>query len=167
MIYFTADTHFGHTNIIKHCNRPFASVDAMDEVLIGTINNTVGTHDTLYVLGDFAWRQADGYLLQITCDHVHLITGNHDRHSNLFRTERESAYLKEGKGLYLSHYPHVSWPMKTHGSIHLYGHTHGNIEDELDCIWPGRRSMDVGVDNAYLLYGRYQPISLDEVLTRF
>jgi len=34
MIFFTADLHFGHENIIKHCNRPFKSADEMDAMLI-------------------------------------------------------------------------------------------------------------------------------------
>ena len=28
MIYFTADTHFGHANIVKMCQRPYPDVDA-------------------------------------------------------------------------------------------------------------------------------------------
>ncbi len=34
MWYFTADEHYGHANIIEHCDRPFDSVEAMDEALI-------------------------------------------------------------------------------------------------------------------------------------
>lgn len=34
MIYYTADPHFGHRNILAHCNRPFSSVEEMDKALI-------------------------------------------------------------------------------------------------------------------------------------
>ena len=32
--YFTADLHFGHSNIIRHCGRPFCSVEEMDQALL-------------------------------------------------------------------------------------------------------------------------------------
>ena len=32
--FFTADEHYGHTNIIKYCDRPFTSVEEMDAEII-------------------------------------------------------------------------------------------------------------------------------------
>ena len=36
-VYFTADSHFGHANIIKHCDRPFESVEKMYEEIIARL----------------------------------------------------------------------------------------------------------------------------------
>ena len=52
MTYFTSDLHFGHSNIIKLCNRPFADVESMDAALIENWNKKVKKNDTVYVLGD-------------------------------------------------------------------------------------------------------------------
>lgn len=53
MIYFTADTHFGHENIIHHCTRPFANAGEMDAALVAAWNGEVSTNDVVYHLGDF------------------------------------------------------------------------------------------------------------------
>ena len=47
MIYFIADTHFGHENVIKFCDRPFACADEMNEALISNWNERVNGNDTV------------------------------------------------------------------------------------------------------------------------
>ena len=34
MIYFTADTHFGHANIVKRCEWPYPDIESMNEAMI-------------------------------------------------------------------------------------------------------------------------------------
>ena len=54
--FFTSDLHFGHENVIKFDERPFNSVEEMDEELIKRWNNKVGKGDIVYVLGDLIWK---------------------------------------------------------------------------------------------------------------
>lgn len=92
MIYFTSDQHFYHANIIKYCNRPFAtpaeiehgtiseiSVFAMNHTMLENFNSVVKPGDTVYHLGDFALahRAVTVFLPQMNGEH-HLIAGNHD-----------------------------------------------------------------------------------------
>ena len=54
MRFFTADLHLGHANIIGFCDRPFASVEAMNDALLANWADTVGEDDEIWVLGDVA-----------------------------------------------------------------------------------------------------------------
>lgn len=53
-IWFTSDTHFGHANIIKYCNRPYKDTEEMNADLIKRWNSTVGKDDLVWHLGDFS-----------------------------------------------------------------------------------------------------------------
>src|SRR5690606_36562794 len=52
-VWFTSDHHFGHANIIKFCNRPYADADEMDRALVEKWNDVVGPDDMVFHLGDF------------------------------------------------------------------------------------------------------------------
>jgi hypothetical protein len=78
--WFTADTHFGHSNIIRHCTRPFGTVEEMDASLIATWNAVVRKDDDIWHLGDFAYRAAKApadYLRRLN-GRKHFVWGNHD-----------------------------------------------------------------------------------------
>lgn len=58
-IFYIADTHFNHSNIIGFDNRPFSSVEEMNETLIHNWNSVVKHGDQVYILGDFCWSRCN------------------------------------------------------------------------------------------------------------
>ena len=78
--YFISDCHFGHKNIIKYCNRPYSSIEEMDEDLINRWNKKVHKNDIIYIVGDlfyFSIENAKSVLDRLK-GRKHLIRGNHD-----------------------------------------------------------------------------------------
>jgi len=171
MIWFSSDFHLGHTNIVgpkvskwPKGYRTFDSVQEMDSTIINTINNYVQYDDTLYFLGDFTFspQWIRGYRTRILVQEFHLLRGNHDKKvyndTDFFTSISDVMLLTEGKEtIFMSHYAHRVWPHSHHGSIHLYGHSHGSLP-------PQGKSLDVGIDSAYQLFGEYRPFSLEEVI---
>lgn len=171
MIWFTSDTHFGHSNIAgpgvsnwEDGYRDFKSVSAMDVELLKQLNNSVAPDDTLYFLGDFCFKgDIRAYRDRIACKNIVFIKGNHDKKRDIALVfEHCYDYVEEdfdGTKFVMLHYAMRIWNKSHHGSIHLYGHSHSKLEGE---DWG--RSMDVGVDNAYRMYGVYCPFSLDTIM---
>jgi calcineurin-like phosphoesterase family protein len=180
MIYFSADQHLGHGRIIQYCNRPFNDVHEMNKTILDNINEVVKQDDTLYILGDFCFKGKKplDYRLRINCLDVHLILGNHDRRKDFYPDEQtvdmqgfsSVQEVKEithcNQRIYLSHYPHRSWPASHKGSWMLYGHVHSKLDHE-DRI-SNRLTLDVGVDNC-ANYGKPfgQPFSFKEIQQLF
>ena len=73
--------HFGHANIIRYCNRPFADVTAMNAALVKNWNEVVGPDDEVWVLGDVALGSIHDMLALVRglAGHKVLVAGNHDR----------------------------------------------------------------------------------------
>ena len=178
MIWFTSDKHCGHRNLVraistwtdKESCRNFSSVEEMDDVILNGINRFVNPCDRLYDLGDHAMGPKEhhqAYLDRIHCKNIIFIRGNHDSKTTvaLFKeTYTETMVCHDGYKFYLKHHALAIWPRMSEGVIHLYGHSHGKAEEYLDKAFPGRRSMDVGVDNAYRLFGEYRPFNLNEII---
>lgn len=165
--FYTADPHFEHEGVMPMSHRVFASIEDHNDAILDGINSTVGKHDRLFMLGDIAWRGGTSWFSGIVCKNLHLIYGNHDQAKigRLFKTAEDVAEVKIGEHYtWLSHYPHCYWPRSHYGSFHLYGHMHAAREKFLDALFPGRRSMDCGVDNAKRLLGEYRPFSEGEII---
>ena len=114
MIFFTSDLHLGHENCIRLCNRPFSSIEEMDETLIENWNHKVTGKDTVYILGDLIYRSQkppEEYLRRLR-GKKHLILGNHDRGwirscqmERFFESVNNLLYVADGKRQYtLCHY---------------------------------------------------------------
>lgn len=176
-IWFTGDQHFGHANIIKYTNRPFASVEEMDAELIRRWNEVVKSDDIVLHLGDFAlggWQDARNYFCRLKGKIA--VLGNiwhHDKrwldYDGAFYSYNEQrveiyppmvvAELHDGNprplSIVLCHYPFAEWDGKHHGAIHLHGHSHGKHKAD-GLIW------DVGVDA-----NNFYPVSLENIGKRY
>ena len=81
-VFFTSDTHFGHQNIIRFCNRPWATIAEHDQALIDNWNDTVLEDAVVFHLGDFSYK-GGGFptirnLKGLLHGQIVLISGNHD-----------------------------------------------------------------------------------------
>lgn len=168
-IFFTADTHFMHDNIIEYSKRPFTSIADMTDAIITNWNAMVGPGDIVYHLGDFALTygkrdvQAVDDLLKRLNGNKWLIKGNHDRDAVTknprWTMVKDYHELKIDMGgvhrqrIVLFHYCLKTWDQQHRGSFMLHGHSHGGLSDI------GGKVMDVGVD-----CNNYKPVSIDDVV---
>lgn len=171
MVYFTADTHFGHGNVIRYGNRPFQTAAEMDETLLRNWNRRVGPEDEIYILGDFTLKGpllANAYLEKLQ-GRKYLVRGNHDafvdraafcrKHFRWIRDYYEMTW--EGHRFVLCHYPLLSWNGMRKGAFQLHGHQHNPPRYNEDNRALGIARFDVGVDALAMV-----PVSA-EALLRF
>ena len=81
MIWFSADFHLSHKNIIKYCNRPFDSIEEMNEVIVQNFNEVVHPGDTIILAGDLCLSHrpatAQKWLKRLNGQKI-VLRGNHD-----------------------------------------------------------------------------------------
>ena len=183
MIFFCADTHFGHKNLVKGQTtwddnsgcRDFKTVDEMNQALVDNINKVVKPNDHLYHAGDWAFGRGDKNIIefreQINCKNIFLFTGNHD-----YRIQSESSELRKlftkvrlkgslrinGQDVVINHFPELIWDKHHHGAIHLYGHCHNSLNSQewLHDAFHSRKCMDIGIDT----HPEFRPYHFDEIM---
>lgn len=179
-VWFTSDLHFGHKNIIKYCDRPFADsvtgVTEMNWAIVNNFNSLVQPDDLVYFLGDIAMgaiAESLKYVKHMNGKFKYLVPGNHDRcfknpdkakmYEDVgFQILPDSTYINF-QGFFageICHFPFVGDEYDTrykeerpvdNGQWLLHGHIHGKWRKN-------GRMIDVGID----AHGGF-PVSLEEI----
>lgn len=133
-IYLWSDIHFGHTNIIRYCNRPFGSVAEMNAGLIENYKNVVQPNDIVIWGGDIGFMKVHilNDMIKDLPGYKILIMGNHDFHRNGIRYEYECfdeqhiclELLYNSTKLWITHYPLQFVP---EGVFNIHGHIHDKL----------------------------------------
>lgn len=176
-VFFTADTHFFHQNIINYSSRPFHSVEEMNQGLVERWNKVVKPNDAVYHLGDFTLTSrvelVDQILGQLNGT-IRLVKGNHDNWVKKLDKLKNHGKIKWVKDyverwfnvhnqkykIVMCHFPLLSWHGSHwgsgRGSIMLHGHTHGSVQRFNQNV----RRLDVGVD-----VHDWYPVNLETVIS--
>ena len=130
-LFFTADTHFGHENMIKYERCQFASTEDMDATIIKNWNNVVSKRDKVIVAGDVSFynKEKTAEIIQQLNGKKVLVKGNHDKRNNSWWADVGFSEV--------SNYPIIckEWIIVQHEPptyindampfFWIYGHTHG------------------------------------------
>ena len=142
-----SDTHFYHSKILGYCQRPFETVEEMNEVLIKNWNSVINEDDIVYILGDFCFGNKE-MLREIVSQlkgRKILILGNHDRLT-------KGAYLDVGfetvtknpmivdEDFILSHHP-------LQGDLGRFYNIHGHKHKLPSEAQFSPKHFDIGVDD--------------------
>lgn len=176
MIYYIADLHLGHKNVLRFDNRPFSDIDEMEEVIVRNWNDRVKEEDTVYVLGDAFWKNEANSVMAFERlnGHKHLIRGNHDRvHGRLGRCWESIEHYREITDdetlVVMSHYPIMFYKNELYGAVMLHGHVHVSHEAALVEKWK-QEQWDHGIPTRIINVGCmmdymcYTPRTLKELL---
>ncbi len=182
MLYFIADTHFFHKNIIKL--NPRKRKPGFEEKILTSLLKTLKPEDSLFVVGDFIWEFKEEFVKTWNAipGKKFLIKGNHDEWIGkdalllFFEKIYEFFTIVEigKKKILLCHYPAVDlrtrrfkelqqkateiyWSYNC--SLLLHGHVHWNPYGVLcGCHLKRVKCINVNVE-----FTNYKPVSLEEL----
>jgi len=171
-VWFTADTHFCHGNIVRFSGRPFKDAAQMNEEFIRRWNETVPKDGTVFHLGDFCLgggREWDDIVRRLN-GKIYLILGNHDfrniKKSFMSRFEMVTQQMTirvGGQSIILNHNPFLAYGGAYRDTWQLFGHVHSGPLSNTGLDLPRLKMLfplqyDVGVDN-----NDFRPVSFHEV----
>ena len=157
---FWSDPHFGHANIIKYAERPFANVPEMHREMIARYNEVVPKDGVCLWVGDcfFCGFEESREILSKLNGTKLLVIGNHDRGAGRM-AEMGFALVTDtlmmhiaGRTVRVSHYPYEGAtedrrhldkrPPRYKGEVLLHGHTHAKKRRDGNMIHVGVDAWD-------------------------
>jgi len=156
MIWFTADPHFDHENIIEYCKRPFKNIGEMNRVIVGRHNSKVCPTDIVYFIGDISLSKSP-FLIERFVNRLNgikfLILGNHDKLNPFDYVDMGFVSVHtslEKEGIVMVHDPAISCVDRS--KTFLCGHIHELFKVQKNVI-------NVGVD-----VWDFFPVSLEQIM---
>lgn len=158
-VWVWSDLHFGHKNIIRFSDRPFANLEDMENQLVANFNECVGENDTSIWVGDVAF-QADSIsneLLNKCNGYKILVIGNHDfNHKKLRKLDFDETHLVYFvDGQYPLGFTHFPIYHMLEGVINIHGHQHVGPQH-----WSDRSDQHINVNCEF--HG-YKPVTLKQL----
>lgn len=162
--WIISDTHFGHYNMIKLCNRPLN----FNEKIFNNWERNVGYDEKILHLGDIAiwFGPLKDMWLNLVDDlpgDRYLILGNHDeRPKEDYMWWGWTVYDPfieriENTNIFFSHEPQ---PPSENWDINIHGHVHNNAHrDDYDFDWSGPEYINMSVEVT-----DYKPMRLRDIL---
>ena len=182
-IYFCSDLHYNHKNAISFGNRPFNDVSEMNNSILNEIQSTITPGDILFTLGDDFWEVKENDIINILdsipTTKLYKIMGNHDKYGyymgggkvgkkyKVLADLLDISIKKDGAiyNLALCHYPIWDYNRMFHGALHLFGHVHGNLDEELRDN--PKLMVDVGYDGQLAKRAGSFLIKFEDILDYF
>lgn len=160
-VYLISDTHFGHSNIINYCSRPFGSVEEMDKEIIKRWNNTISKNDIVYHLGDFAFGNKEYIekIFKLLNGRIRLILGNHDSYNVKKYIEIGFDRVYDKPIIYNDFFILSHKPIELLNQDSVFANIYGHIHNDLQYQWITARSFNVSADVI-----NFTPIQFDKIL---
>jgi len=192
-LFFSADYHLDHANIIRYSNRPVIRDgdvdeivddwisddvkrqrnDEMNQLLINNHNCRLTEDDVLYHVGDFCFKGDNRStiwekLLNGTIVHI---KGNHDNNNGVKTYITHAIMEFGGKVVYVVHRPPEQEQMETLEShivascdFIICGHVHDAWKHKKIIAWSnGCRSEKIAI-NVGVDVWNYEPVSIDSII---
>jgi calcineurin-like phosphoesterase family protein len=157
--FVISDFHLNHKNIIEYTNRPFKTIDEMNEAIIKNWNLVVKEDDLIIFVGDFCLghkKEFEKYLLMLKGKIV-FVKGNHD--SKKIDSLKELIIVFKKQRFFVTHKP-INKPINWKEWI-IHGHCHNNNIEDYPFINKKNKTINVSCE---LL--NYWPIKLSTIIKR-